>query len=75
MFHQLEQARFEEDALTSGISGKISASDLAILPLEGTRLLEMVQLFYNGSSANPVLPVALSCIEEPEKRISTLLLT
>ena len=52
----------------------VNREKLVILSLEGTRFLETVQLFYNHTSANPVLPVALACVETAKKRISTAIL-
>lgn len=52
----------------------VNREKLVILPLEGTRFLETIQLFYNHTSANPVLPVAPSYVETAKKRIATALL-
>ncbi|MDE1179050.1 LysR substrate-binding domain-containing protein [Paraburkholderia sp.] len=46
---------------------------LTILPLPGARFLETVQLFYNGASANRVVPAALGCVASVQERLASAL--
>jgi DNA-binding transcriptional LysR family regulator len=45
---------------------------LTILPIAGARFLGNVQLYYNHTSANPVVPVAVDCIASVEAHLTGL---